>query len=582
MNTCMFFLRIFFLSFLVGSHFMALSQQMPAHSAKVYVDDKNDIYWNKKLPFYIHLSTSPDVEAETYQLESKVTPEYTDPSYFDTEGVNYIRSRWAVDPKTGNTISPQQELLWQVYADGIAPESSIMVNGKLFKKDNKVFIGKNATITFTAKDEVSGVENIYYALNTDAYKAYDEPVNFTDEVAHTIKYYAVDRVGNVEAKDEITYSADLSAPSTTHNLHGQYNEAVFSADVSINLEAADHLSGVKHIFYTIDNGKEKIYSDRVYIGWLPEGEHTLTYYAEDEVENRETAHTLTFFLDKTPPLLTREILGDSYLSDGKEYSSGRSRLKLTAIDNKAGIKEIYYSINGGEYILYDKPVTLNTKETKLLIEAYATDQVGNRTSTDKNQERILSLTYSDLTGPTLNYDFIGKTFPMQDTVYISGLTKIKLGGKDAESGLNKISYSIDGLPESEYQQPFYIEQPGVHEVSFFGYDNVNNRNMKRFVCYVDNEGPEVFVRFSLPKKRERILESKTIDAYSSQTVLFLSATDQKAGYEEMFYSINEDARQPYNGVIKNLKKGTENLVKVQAVDKLGNTSESLVEFFLDN
>ena len=30
--------------------------------------------------------------------------------YLDTEGINYIRSKWAVDKNTKKTVSPQQEI----------------------------------------------------------------------------------------------------------------------------------------------------------------------------------------------------------------------------------------------------------------------------------------------------------------------------------------------------------------------------------------------------------------------------------------------------------------------------------------
>ena len=49
-------------------------------------------------------------------------------------------------------------------------------------------------------------------------------------------------------------------------------------------------------------------------------------------------------------------MGNTYMVGGKEYSSGRSRLKVAAVDNKAGVKEVWFSINGAPFELYDKPV----------------------------------------------------------------------------------------------------------------------------------------------------------------------------------------------------------------------------------
>ena len=136
------------------------------------------------------------------------------------------------------------------------------------------------------------------------------------------------------------------------------------------MEAIDNLSGLQKITYRLDENKTEIYKGSIYIGWLPEGEHTLTYQAFDNVDNEEVEQKYTFFIDKSAPILTREILGNSYMVNGKEYSSGKSRLQLLAIDNKAGIEAIYYSINDSEYMLYDQPVTLNEKG-KLTIKSYA-------------------------------------------------------------------------------------------------------------------------------------------------------------------------------------------------------------------
>jgi hypothetical protein len=65
------------------------------------------------------------------------------------------------------------------------------------------------------------------------------------------------------------------------------------------------------------------------------------------------------------------VLGKSFFSGGKEFSSGKSRLKLTSFDNKAGVKEVRYSVNNGEYQLYDSPVFLTQSAGNLIIKSYA-------------------------------------------------------------------------------------------------------------------------------------------------------------------------------------------------------------------
>lgn len=557
------------------------AQQKTEHEKIVYVNENNEIFWNKNLPVYINLSTSPNKDAETYRMESKIHPQYTNPYYFDTEGVNYIRTRWAVDPKTGQTVYPQEEVMWQLYADGVAPVSTLGIEGKVYKKEGKTFIGKEGKIAFSTVDEVSGVNNIYYSVNQGEYIAYTSPLQLDKEQTYSLKFYAVDKVGNAEEIKEAIYEADLSAPNTTLTLGGGHYENVLSGKGFISLEAIDNLSGVQKITYRLDEHKAEVYKENIYIGWLPEGEHSLTYQATDNVANTEIERKYTFYVDKSPPILTREILGNSYLVNGKEYSSGKSRLQLLAIDNKAGVEVIYYSINDTEFVLYDQPVILNEKG-KLTVKSYAVDKVGNKTALDGDQKGLEISTYHmDLTGPDLRHEFLGKIYEMHDTIYISKDTQIRLLATDSESGVKMITYSLDGAEDTDYSAPITISGEGLHELTFYGYDNVINRNMETFVFFVDNEGPDVFARFSLPKKGQKQLENKVLDTYESQTAVFLSATDQKVGYEEMYYSINGTPEQAYKGVIKNLTKGQPYTIKVKALDKLGNTKESDIEFFLD-
>ena len=78
------------------------------HQKRVHVKNDNT-YIQKSLPIYLNFSTEPN--GQNYTLNSKVSKDYTNPMYLDTEGINYIRSKWAVDKNTKKTVSPQQETL---------------------------------------------------------------------------------------------------------------------------------------------------------------------------------------------------------------------------------------------------------------------------------------------------------------------------------------------------------------------------------------------------------------------------------------------------------------------------------------
>ena len=66
------------------------------------------------------------------------------------------------------------------------------------------------------------------------------------------------------------------------------------------------------------------YNQKLWVGYLDDGEHTLNYYAEDYVENVETKKTVKFYLDKIAPEVTSKIEGDMYEKNGRTYVSERT------------------------------------------------------------------------------------------------------------------------------------------------------------------------------------------------------------------------------------------------------------------
>ena len=107
-------LRLFFILMLsISIQISASAQQptVPEHEKKVYINDGNT-YVQKSLPLYFKFSTSPG--GQQYDLTSKMSSKYANPMYLDTEGINYMRSRYAVDQNTKKTIQPQQEVMYEL------------------------------------------------------------------------------------------------------------------------------------------------------------------------------------------------------------------------------------------------------------------------------------------------------------------------------------------------------------------------------------------------------------------------------------------------------------------------------------
>lgn len=556
--------------------FNGKAQEIIEHEKRIYVSPEGLLYIQKELPVYLRIGTSPDDDAKSYLLRSQETSSYSNPMYFDTEGYNTVRSPSAVDTVTKKLVYPLRDIIFEVYTDSRPPVTKANYGDQFtYRKDNKLYLKGNIGITLESKDQISGVNKIYYSLDGAPFQEYTEQLKLTNEKEYMLKFYAIDNVGNREELNIVNLVIDASKPVTEIKISGDQYEDVLSGRTQIALTANDE-NGINAIYYVLDNNQVKEYKNPVYTKYLSEGEHTLQFFSYDNVKNKEDTNTFAFFVDKTPPTIVEELVGNSIIANGKEFSSGRSKLKLTTFDNKAGVKEVYYSINDEDYHLYEKPFYLSVSGN-LKISSYALDNVNNKSTEDQEASKS-SLPYIDLSGPLLKHSFSGPVFTSRDSVFINQQTKIILKASDNESGIENIKYAVDNGDLKLYETPFSIKEEGVHKVDITAIDKVDNSNNNSFTVVVDNTGPEIYSRFSVPKTGTKMFEGKELNVYPGYVVLFLAATDMVAGFQKIFYRLNQLPEKPYEGYIDNFAKGKNVKVTIKAMDKLGNSTEEIVEF----
>jgi hypothetical protein len=556
------------------------SQKIPDCPKKIYVAPDGKMYVNKSLPIYLRLSNQPGDKSSSVLLKSEGSSKNISPFYFDVEGYNSIRSPWCVDTNTKQPVFPKNDIIFEVYADSKPPVTDINFgDSKILQLKGKLYLTAKAEIKLSATDELSGVNKIMYSLDSSEYKEYHESIVLESEKEYFLKYYSFDNVGNAEPLKTLHIVIDKSSPRTSMEIKGDIYENILSGRTILTLKAADSISGVESVQVRLDDGPAGNYSGPIYAALIPQGEHKLTYWSTDNVKNKEQEHIYTFYVDKTAPTIIQEVVGKSFMLNGKEFSSGKTQLKLTAIDNKAGVKDIYYSINKGEYIKYSAPVALSTIGGDLSIKSYALDRVNNRSQATE-EEQAVKVPYIDLSGPILNYAVQGPVFKTSDTIYISSKTKIALKAYDNESGMNNIQYKIDNSELKVYNSAFSIDQEGYHTIEYIGTDNVENTTNGTITFMVDNTGPSVFERFSTLPKGSVSQQGKNVVLYPAHVGLFVSATDTESGYDHMTYSINGSKEKIFTGFISGFNNSNE--VTIKAYDKLGNESITQIVFGIKN
>ena len=564
------FYRLFFACMLLGFTGGIISAQKPEdHKKTTYTDSIGRFIIHVDLPLYLYVSTSPD---ETPRRLVRNDKKENDPIYLDGPGIHRIRHQDAVN---------HRDDYFDIYADGLAPKTAISLTGAPTVVNNGVtYFGKNLTATLSATDDMSGVKQIFLSTDNNNFAPY-RTIDTSKEGNYSLSFYSVDQVGNVETVKQRDFVLDFSAPVTNHQFEGMFKDEIIAKNSTISLISTDNFSGVERIMYRFNSEPEKLYKPGSLIPFthLSDGLHTLYYYAEDRVKNKETEKSVSFFYDKSPPIMSADVLGDKFIVNDKVYFSGRTKLKLTAVDNKSGVKEIQYSINNAPFVVYEDPFYLPNVAGRHTVRYFSVDEMGNSSSGDYTYNS--GIIYVDLTGPILSHQLAGPNFKKGDVQFISPESTIILKAVDNESGLQYISYCIgDQTNETRYEGPFSVKETGTFKIRYFGYDNVNNRNASEFEITVDGEGPEIFSRFSVSRIDEEPADKDPDFAgvYPSYAIFYLAATDLLTGNAEIFYSINGEREQPYTTPIRRFVKNSSYTVLIRAKDQLGNFSEKTVKF----
>lgn len=569
----------------------SIAQEQPKHEKKWIVDENGNLYYNKQQPVYFWISTSPTDNSGDVLLKSEETPQYTNPSYLDTDGYNSLRISPAVNNKTKKIDAPRHDMRFEINTDGTPPETkSTFSNADTHHKNNKTFYGKGLEIELFSDDEIAGVEKIYYSTNGENFKEYSGKIEPFDENENfVIKYYAVDKLGNTEKITEKTFGLDLTAPLTVKKINGEVHGNVLSQDATISLETSDNMSGVKATYFSIDNDKAQIYTQPISAYAFLGGEHTLSFYAVDNVGNSSFGDTgdntnpefsLNFTVDKSAPTLDFQIIGDEYEGSRTTYISDRSKFKITAKDDISEIDYIKFSYDAKGYEIYDSEKFFTKRDGYQTIKYYATDIIQNSSSVHK------ATVYMDRTAPISFVEYGEPQFFHRDTLFINKDTEISILANDSESGIKKKEYAIDGQNFSVYNNSFKIEKNGYHSIDFKTTDNVNNvEQTKNSYIVVDNQGPEIYVNFSIQPIRYETKNGKQFPVYPPYSKMYLAATDKNTGEEKIYFSINGGKEMKYSSAdniqrLKLLAKEQFYSIKITATDKLGNKNEKTIGFFI--
>jgi len=556
------------------------------HPQKVYVDNSSKkLYWPLGKPFWVRIAESADSTAKSYLLSDEIDSVKTD-SGTRLDGSNLGDKGIRLD------VSGKQALRWynmvtgekhalRFYSDGDAPKAEVKFQDiPKYVAGTNTFYGKGLTLELTAKDKMSGLDQIYTSINGAPYQPYKNALSFTAEMAYDISFYAVDNVGNVSVPQTTSFTIDLSAPVTRVNIANSYTskdgKVTLSRMQNISLISYDSLSGVKETFYRMKNDdKFDLYKTAISLRNFQDGEYQISFYSVDNVGNQEAPKSFSFVIDNVSPVANVSFEGDLFeFKKGQLIISPRTLVKVDAKDAHTEVSSIEYSINNATFIPYKSPVPVSTNPGKHLIAVKAMDKLGNTSPVTS-----LSVTL-DSKPPQSNYSFNGPMYKNNYIVCITAQTKINISSQDDLSGVKAIHYSFEGDKPNNYVEPFSIAKEGSYILKFRGIDKVNNQEEIQMIpVMVDNTPPVLTETFSSP--RLSVSGDTTVSRFQKSTTLFLQATDNASGVAGIWYSIDGKREDKYEKPIRFDKKD-KYTVRIRAQDNVGMVSEKTLAFAIED
>jgi PKD repeat protein len=343
---------------------------------------------------------------------------------------------------------------------------------------------QEATVTLTAIDEDSDVEETEYRINGGAWQVYGGIIPFEEDGTYTVDYFSTDKAGNIEEMKSLALKVDQTKPNTKADVVPSDPTGAnswYTENVSFTLSAIDETSGIEKIEYRLNEGEWRVYENSVLLNI--DGVHSVEYRSMDLAGNVEEMKFLTVKIDKTKPVTKAEAGPDRPDGTNLWYTKDVI-LSLSALDETSGIEKIEYRINDGEWMVYEKSILINTNGI-YTIEYRSIDQAGNV------EDRKTVTMKVDKSAPTTTSKVMQGEPNGVNGWYTKDLT-VELAATDSESGVATTEYRIDGNEWVVYQTPLQFTEDGIYLIEYRSTDQAGNtESIQSITVKIDKSLPDV-------------------------------------------------------------------------------------------
>jgi flagellar hook assembly protein FlgD len=267
--------------------------------------------------------------------------------------------------------------------------------------------------------------------------------------------------------------------------------------------------------------------------------------------------------DTTAPQVSAQVAGDQ---DADGNYVGAATVTVSASDTESGVDTVEYTLDGGEFVAYSAPVSVNQVGTHT-VTFRATDKAGNTSPVGSVTFTVVAPQEEDTTPPEVT----GKVTGNQDADgnYVGAAT-VTVTASDVGSGVDTVEYSFDGQPFAAYTQPLSVNQPGAHTVTFRATDKAGNTSPVGSVKFTvtapqeeDTTPPQVSAQLSG--------QQDSAGNYVGSATVMISVSDTESGVATVEYSLDGGPYTEYPSPVSVTQAGAHTL-SYRATDKAGNTT----------
>ncbi|MDR3686269.1 MAG: chitobiase/beta-hexosaminidase C-terminal domain-containing protein, partial [Coriobacteriia bacterium] len=508
--------------------------------------------------------------ANSFYRIGSTTTTYAAPFVISAEGTTGVQF-WSVDG-AGNI---ETSTVTSVRIDKTAPVTSDDSTSSWQKGPVNVHL--------TSTDSLSGVAAVYFSLDgsNPSRVATGGLVTISAEGTTTLKYKAVDAVGNTESIKTATIRIDNTVPGTTDNASPSW----VKAPATVTLTSSDALSGIANTYYSTDGSNPATVASGP-LSISTDGTTTLKYYSRDNAGNAETTKTVAVKVDAAAPVTTVTVQ--------PEYS-GSATIALAASDPESGVSSTHWRFDGSAWAT-GSVATTSTGGTHLL-EFYSVDGVGNVesvksatfdlavrtessalnptpksvwTTSSNASDSAGSERYTTYNGAYCAFTFMGTGFHLigrkdayggTGTITVDGNATYTVNFYNASTQYQQVIQTVTGLPDEQHVVTLTCSNGLGKRVHFDAVDLIGY-----LTTSTDNSPP--------------ITVDNTDGLWHNAPFAFaLVADDTQHNVANTYYALNGGALQSYVGTFTISTDGT-NSVDYYSVDSKGNTEATNTAYVL--